>query len=240
MRILSVVVGSVLLFMGVVTLIGGVALFFINSALTASNMFSAVDIHTDSHALVFKEINVNLGDSWWRPKPSDVATIRISVSSNNQSKGIYLGIAPADDAQAYLRGVGYDELTDFSITGDPFEGFSITFSRTNVPGDQPLERKPLSPLTQSFWEVSAHGTGTQALEWSPSTGTYWMILMNEDASTGVDAEVGLGLDIPILSTITTAILVGTIAFFVGGVAFLSIGLRRAYHPPPPPPPAVAA
>jgi len=240
MRIVPVVVGSILLLMGVATIFAGVALFFINSAMTSSSMFSAVDIHTGSHAMVFKEINVNLGDSWWKPKPSDVATIRIRVSSNNQSKGIFLGIAPADEAQAYLRGVGYDELTDLSIAGDPFKGFSITFSHTGVPGDQPLERKLPLPLTQSFWEVSAHGTGTQALEWSPSTGTYWLILMNEDASTGVDAELGLGIDIPILSTISTVILVVAIAFVVGGVAFLSIGLRRTYPPPPPPPPAAVA
>jgi len=240
MRIVPVVVGSILLLMGIFTIFAGVALFFMNSAMTASNMFSAVDIRTDSRAMVFKEINVNLGDSWWKPKPSDVATIRIRVSSNNQSNGIFLGIEPADDAQSYLRGVGYDELTDLSITGDPFKGFSITFSHNSVPGDQPLEHKLLLPQTQSFWEVSAHGTGTQALEWSPSTGTYWMILMNEDASMGVDAELGLGIDIPILSTIATVILVVAIAFVVGGVAFLSIGLRRTYPPPPSPPPPPAA
>jgi len=55
-RVVLVVVGSILLLMGVFPIFAGMALFFINSAMTASNMLSAFDIRTDSRAMVFKEI----------------------------------------------------------------------------------------------------------------------------------------------------------------------------------------
>jgi len=145
-------------------------------------------------------------------------TIRITISSNDPSKNVLVGIAEASDAMQYLDNVEYDEITRFSVS--PSRTAEIEYETHSG------EETPADPTTQTFWKAAKHGSGAQTLEWSPEPGNYWIALMNEDGSAGVDLEMRVGAKIPLLSTIGSILVVlGVIALIIGGT-IIYFGIRR--------------
>ena len=226
LRIVLLVLGGIGLLVALGLFVGGGALFWVNTSLTDSQGFIATEseqLTVDSYAIVFQHIDIDVGEvvgRWgvWRPSPGDFVTIKIAVSSNEPSKNIFVGIAEASDAAQYLNNVTYDEITRFSVS--PSRAAEIEY-QTHPGGGIPSD-----PTTQTFWRVSKHGPGTQTLEWSPEAGSYWIALMNEDGSAGVDLTTNLGARIPLLSIVGSILLAaGVIALIIGGV-MVYFGVRR--------------
>jgi len=223
MRTVLLILGSLFVVTAFLMIFGGWAMFLANSALTAGDAFPNSRLHTSSYALVLKQVNINIGDAaWWQPSHSDIVTIRLSASSNDPSKRVFIGVAPAADADAYLRDVLYAELINLQVSGDPFHGFSFTVEYRIHPGESPI----WAPATRNFWTVSVKGYGTQTLEWSPRTGNYWIVFMNEDASAGVDLTVGVGAKVPLLAMMASGFLIGGVIVLVIGGVLLYFGIRR--------------
>lgn len=225
-RIVLLVLGVLILVVGFGLTVGGGALLWLNTGLADSEGFittRSYRLEGDSYAIVFPNINIGVIENidipvfgrWgvWRPSPGDLVTIRLTASSNDPSKNIFIGIAPSARLQTYLFDVYYHEVTRFSIS--PLR--TLTVEYTAHPGDSATS----DPSSQTFWTVSQHGTGTQTLEWSPKAGTYSVVLMNEDGSAGVDLMITLGAKVPLLFTIG-------VALFAGGVFALVIGGIMVY------------
>ncbi|MCW4037874.1 MAG: zinc-ribbon domain-containing protein [Candidatus Bathyarchaeota archaeon] len=225
-RILPLVFGGIILLVAMGLLVGGGALLWINTSLIDNEDFittKSYPLDRDSYAITFQQLNIDIDEvvgTWgvWRPSPSDLVTIKITVSSNDPSKNVFLGIGEKSDVEAYLFDVYYDEVITFSIS--PSQTISVEFNPH--PGDSVTSE----PASQTFWTVSEHGVGTQILEWSPEEGDYWFVLMNEDGSAGVDMNIALGVKIPLLSTISVALLAGgVVALLIGGF-LIYFGIRR--------------
>lgn len=225
-RILPLVFGGIILLVAMGLVVGGGALLWVNTSLIDNEDFittQSYPLERDSYALAFQQLNIDVDEvvgAWgvWKPSPSDLVTIKLTVSSNDPSKNVFLGIGDETDVEAYLFDVYYDEITNFSIS--PTHSLSVEF--TPHPGDSVTSE----PTSQTFWTVSTHGAGTQTLEWSPEEGDYWFVLMNEDGSAGVDMNITFGVKIPLLSTIGIALLIGgVIALIIGGF-LVYLGIRR--------------
>lgn len=224
-RILLLVFGGILLLLALPLLVGGGGLFALNAAFADSEGFIATksrQLERDSYAVVFQHIDINLGEvagEWgvWRPSPGDYVTIKITGSSNDPSKNVFIGIAEASDVETYLTDVRYHEITSFSLS--PSGSFDVEYETHS--GDT----APSDPSSQVFWTASEHGAGTQTLMWSPETGSYWIVLMNEDGSTGVDLTVSLGAKVPLIFTIGVVLLGGGVVALVIGVALIYAGAR---------------
>jgi hypothetical protein len=215
---------------GVLILLGAFLLFFaggtlllVNGVLTASDRFPTGDLYTSSYAIVVKNINVNLGETGlWRPNPTDVVTIRLSGSNNNPTKSVFIGIAEMSDVNTYLQDVEYNEVTNLIVEGNPLQGFKLNVGYTIHSG----LASPQDPTSVHFWEVSTQGANTQTMSWMPRTGAYWVIFMNADGSAGVDVRVGVGAEIPILSTIVVVFLLGGVPLLIIGIAFLYLRIKH--------------
>lgn len=224
-RIILFVVGGFITLIAVGLLVGGGALFWLNTRHTVNGFIttSSHPLTTASYAMAFQHLNIEVGDvvgDWgvWRPSPGDFVTIKITVSSNDPSKNVFIGIAKASDAMSYLSDVEYDELTRFSVSSSR----TLEVEYTAHSGDT----IPSAPTTHTFWTASRHEAGTQTLEWSPEAGNYWIVLMNEDGSKGVDSTISLGAKIPLLSTLGSMLLAGgIIALIIGGI-IIYFGIRR--------------
>lgn len=226
MRIVFLIVGSIVLLTAFGFLVGGGALLWLNTTVADDEGFLSIQsqpVETDSHAIIVKHVNVHVAEwGWWRVSSTDVVTIRVRGFSNSPSKRIFLGIAKESDASTYLAGVAYDEITRLGVSGDPFRGFTFEVERTTHLGGA----LPSGPTSQTFWTASTHGSGTQTLYWSPEDGSYWIVLMNEDGSADVDVTVGVGVKVPVLSTIAASLLfLGILAVIIGGV-LIYLSLRR--------------
>ena len=224
-KVILFVVGGFITLIAVGLLIGGGALFWVHTSHTVDGFIttSSHPVTTASYAMAFQHLNIEVGDvvgDWgvWRPSPGDFITIKITVSSNDPSKNAFIGITKASDAMSYLGDVAYDEITRFSVSSSR----TIEVEYTAHSGDT----IPSAPTTQAFWTASRHGAGTQPLEWSPETGNYWIVLMNEDGSKGVDATISLGAKIPMLATIGSMLLAGGIIALIIGGTIIYLGIRR--------------
>jgi len=176
-KIVLLVVGIIVLLISLVPILGGGALIWVEKTLRDSEGFyttPAIRLEKDSYAIVTKPANIDLGGDWewlfWgkRWAPSDFLTIKVEGSSNDPSKQIFIGMAKAQDLEAYLEGVEYDEITDFSI-------HKPNLDYTNHPGTS----EPQAPTTQEFWTVS-----------------YSFTLMSEDGSRGLNLNASIGAKIP--------------------------------------------
>ena len=225
-RIVLLVLGSIALLVAVGLFAGGGAILWVNTSLTDSQGFITTEteqLTTDSHAIVFPHLNLEVGKvvgRWgvWGPSRGDFVTIKVTVSSNDPPKNIFVGIAEASDAVSYLDNVEYDEIMRVSVSSS--RSFEIEYLRHTG------EATPSDPTTHTFWTLSQHGSGTRALEWSPEAGSYSIVLMNEDGSAGVDLTMEVGAKIPLLSMIGSILLaVGVIPLIIGAI-IIYFGIRR--------------
>jgi len=213
------VVGVIILLASIGLLIVGLVLYGANTSLADSQGFLSSPnqkFTSTSYAIATQNISMNVDTGIWNQTTGDLLTLKITASSNN-GKNVFIGVANKDDAQAYLNNVQYDEITHLNFN---------TGTTANVQYTPHQGSAPSAPLSKTFWAASAHGAGTQTLQWSPQTGTYWIILMNEDASAGIDDTIKLGAKIPLLSTIGVWLLmVGFVALAVA-IIMLYFGVRH--------------
>ncbi|WP_327638116.1 hypothetical protein OHB24_07005 [Kribbella sp. NBC_00482] len=141
-----------------------------------------------------------------------LGTVRIDAKSTSGTP-VFIGIAPAADVAAYLKGVSHDEVADFDV--DPFH-----LTTTARPGDKPA----VPPADQSFWVAS----GTETLNWTARSGDWSVVIMNADGSQKVDAELSVGGTLPAVEGITIGALIGAALLLLIGSAVVvsTITTRR--------------
>ena len=160
--------------------------------------------------------------------------VRIRAESRND-KDTFIGIARAGDVDTYLADVRRDIVNDIDFDPD------FRIEKTLVEGDD----EPDPPADQDFWVASATGSGQQTLDWEVAQGAYRLVLMNADASEGVDLDASIGVKIPFAFQIGLGLLITGLIFALIGVAMIILAVRSGPEPapvrpqpsgPPPPPP----
>ncbi len=217
-KIILLVVGAIIILISFGLVVGGGGVLWANEALTDDDgyyMTDSLHMEKDSYAIISEPADVELEGAWafdW----GDLATFKGEVESGNVDKNIFVGVASEDDLTEYLRNVEHDMVTDFEI--DPEE-----WEYENVPGTA----EPAPPTSQTFWEESAYGAGTQVLEWELEEGTWIFVMMNEDGSAGIDLDMELGAKVEWLVGVGVGLLAGgIIGLIVGGVMFF-FALRKS-------------
>jgi hypothetical protein len=157
------------------------------------------------------------------------ATVRLDLVDT--SDDVFVGVAPADDASNYLDGAAVDHIVDF----DGFAGFDVSVRTVSVDGRSTVD----PPGQQDFWVASVSGTAPRTLTWEIQTGDWWIVLMNADGSSGVDATVRASFDIPVLGPIALLLLLFGLAILIAGILLLVSAARQrragaARQPPPTP------
>ncbi len=217
-RIILLIIGILFILGSPSLLFGGGTLLWMDLTQKDDNGFITTEtdqLESDSYAIVTESAHIDIDDEWtwgwgWNADwdLGDLVTFKVEGTNNDDSKGIFIGVAQESDLISYLSDVEYDEIIDFSIDSD---GFDVDYK--NHPGNS----SPTAPTSETFWMESTSGTGTQVLEWELETGTYSLVLMNEDGSRDVDLAVSVGLK-------TSWILGVGIGFVVGGIIALIIGI----------------
>ena len=108
------------------------------------------------------------------------ATVRVRVA-NPDGDPMFIGIASERAVDRYLTRVAHEEVSD--VHRSPFKYHSVRRRGGASPG---------FPTSAGFWAATASGPGTQALTWKPDVGRWAVVVMNEDGSRGVTADVSVG------------------------------------------------
>jgi hypothetical protein len=199
--------------------IGGLALW--GDSQKNSDGYLSTDTHqfeAGTRALATENLDVDLGDADWVAQPNDLGKVRVQVESRND-KPVFVGIARTSDVDNYLASVSHTTVKD--VDTSPFDADY---------DDHAGDRRPVAPADSHIWAASEHGSGTQTLHWEIEDGDYSVVVMNADGSSGVDADVSTGANVPFLDEIGWSALGSGGFVLVVGIALLVTGIRRPGNP----------
>lgn len=84
-----------------------------------------------------------------------------------------------------------------------------------------------TPAAADIWVAQASGPGTQELTWTPRSGDWTAIIMNADASSGVDVTTDVGATVPVFEWVVGALwLTGAALGLPGAVLVIGALVRR--------------
>ena len=208
-RVTSVVLGAMLVLMGTVLAGAGGTLAVADATQREDGylMSPGMALESSSFAITSQDARLSIDDApSWLPDEI-VGEVRIAAAADDRSTPVFVGIARTSDVEDYLSGVALDTL-------DEVRDGEATYRPS--PGGAPTT----PPADQAFWVAQAGGTDA-TLTWSVQDGEWSVVLMNEDGSAGVAAEVAAGAGLPVLSTVIAAL------FVLGGLALLAGALMVA-------------
>jgi hypothetical protein len=212
-RIVSVVIGSVLVLVGLAAIGAGGTAAWYDQHRDGGYVMSTVDTtHTDGYAVTSDRIELGVPGSGWQWTRDLIGTIRVRVTGSGEA-GTFVGIAPTDQAARYLAGVPHTVLRDLP-------GRHVTtVDGTAVPR--------IKPAAAEIWVAESIGPGTRVLTWTPTAGDWTVVIMNADGSRGVTARGDVGATVPALGGIAVGLLAGGAVLLAGGTLLVVLAVSRA-------------
>jgi hypothetical protein len=223
-RIALLVAGILVTLLALAALAGGAALLVANhTERDSAGFFSTAEepFRTESYALVSNELDIGTDGPDWLFDEGRLATVRLRGSSQN-GRELFMGIAPTAQVSDYLAGTRHDVVSDFDV--DPFRATYEPSAGTSAPAE---------PGGQTFWSASVSGSGSQSLQWDVAEGNWSVVVMNADASPGVDVELSLGAKVGFVFWVGLGLVIFGAILLLGGAAMIFFGLRRPTATPPP-------
>jgi len=160
---------------------------------------------TGSYAIASEPLTIDSGTAGDVVPQSLLGEVAVRASATGGEE-LFVGVASASDAAAYLSGVEHATLVDFrEVDGEATPVFQEST------GDAPS----VLPGDTDIWAASATGAGEQELAWEPESGDWTVVVMNADGGPEVAANVSVGATAPVLSAIVIGLLV------TGGILLLA-------------------
>jgi hypothetical protein len=141
--------------------------------------------------------------------PFDIGQVRLRAQADQP---LFIGIASQADVDRYLSGVHRTEVT--GVHYRPFEA-----QYRDIPGSS----APTDPARQTFWVASSAGSGAQEVTWTIRPGSWAVVVMNQDGSTGVSTRIEAGFRSDLFAPIAFGILATGILLMVVGLPLLLLG-----------------
>jgi hypothetical protein len=173
------------------------------------------DFASPTYAIVSESADIDSSGGEWA-LDTFLGTVRIRSESE---RPLFVGIGPAAAVDRYLRDVERDLVDDLDSSGDP------EYARR--PGGAPSA----APGTQAFWAASSSGAGEQTLEWDPEDGDWRAVVMNEDASRDIAADMSIGAELDSVLWIGIGLLVLGAVLAAGAALAITAGARCRRSPP---------
>ncbi len=216
-RVIATVVGVLLLLPALGLLGGGGVLLWADQGERSDDGYlytASDDFATPGHALLSDRIDLDPGADWVGLSAA-LGTARVEVTGAQPGVDVFVGIAPAADAEAYLGGVERTVVDDLGLDTSAADQLLLTGGAPSGP-----------PTDQDFWTVEASGSGPQQLDWDPDDGSWTLVVMNADGSPGLAVDARIGATVPALTGLAWGLLGGGLFLLLAAVLLLVLGLRR--------------
>ncbi|HLW16650.1 MAG TPA: hypothetical protein VKV69_04750 [Actinomycetota bacterium] len=229
-RIVLIVLGSFALIFGLAFAAGGGVVLVAQSAFRDAEGFFVSGPHpfeSSGYAITSNRIDLGANPERGATNISGIFTLRLRAQGSN-GKQIFIGVAPSDEADAYLANVDHDVVTDVS------RPFRATYE--HVDGGPPSR----PPGQEPIWVATGAGQQEQQLLWHPRSGRWTVVIMNADGSGGVGAQMSVGVRVRYLAWIGIGLLGLALLAFIAGGLMLYFGVRQPRQKSPALPAEVAA
>jgi len=213
-RVVSAVIGSllVLLGLGFAGAGGTLALAGATSRDDGFLMTPTTSLDSDTFAITSEDAKIDTeGAPSWVPSMW-LGEVRIHARAD-AGEPLFVGVAPTSDVQGYLGDVSRDTLRDFRAGEAVLE---------TTDGGEPAT----APGDQTFWIAQATGTDTN-LTWDLEDGDWTIVLMREDGTSGVSADVSTGAELPVLNAVIAVLFVLAGLTLLVGALLIAVPVRNA-------------
>ncbi|MCC6223499.1 MAG: hypothetical protein IT201_08420 [Thermoleophilia bacterium] len=207
-KVALITTGSLAGMLAAALLAGAVWLFDLNTDSVGYVVTDTHEVATATYALATNDLDVEDDFGWLYDRGPK---LRVRGESD---KPLFIGIARSEDVERYLAGVAHEEVTELDV-----DHFALTTER------QVGTAGPAAPASQTFWATSTQGAGVQTLEWDGGYEQWSVVVMNADASPGVDVSLSLGAHVPHLTWIAIGGAIGGGLLVVAAVGLILLGAR---------------
>jgi hypothetical protein len=223
-RIISVVIGALLLFAATGLFAGGGWLLWADRThRDAGYLWTPTKtVSTSGYAITAEGLDLQ-GSEADRVLDQVVGGVRIRATSTDPATALFIGVTTTAEAQRYLSGVHYTRLDSV--------GTGVAGRTINAGGSAPAT----APSAANIWQVQTSGTGTQTLQWKPTGGNWAVVVQRADGGPGLTARLRAGATVPAAPWIATGLLVAGVLFLAIGGVLVGVAASRASAAPPPPP-----
>jgi hypothetical protein len=212
-RVIGIVFASIAGLIGLALLVGGIAVLAAFAFGRDDDGYFNSDrqrLESATYAIITEDIDLGVDEADWAPDKI-LGNVRVQVEGE---RPVFVGIGSDDDVDRYLGDVARDELIGFDGDNpefDPHEG--------RAPGTPPGD--------QDFWVAESEGSGEQALTWDAEFGRWTAVVMNADASRGIDVEADAGIKLDWAIWAGLGMFVVGLLMTVGAVIVILLIGRRA-------------
>ena len=217
-RVVGVVVGSVLGVTSLAMLTAGAGFVVADNAWRdGAGYLTSAERHLSSsgYAVTMPSVRIDTAPGATMLPRRMLGDVRLRVTATG-GESVFVGIASSSAVSRYLGDVARTV---------PDAGWARS---REIGGVAPTE----PPTDLAIWGESAMGTGTQDLVWTPRSGDWAVVLMNEDGSADVNARVSVGAELPWLGRVGVALLLGGLILLAAGVSLVAtMSVRARSHPP---------
>ncbi|MGW4489171.1 DUF4389 domain-containing protein [Amycolatopsis sp. NPDC004368] len=215
-RIAAAVCGAVLVLISTGLLSGGGALMWADRTQRDADGYvsGSAPFDTAGYALASDPVQLHGLGTGGPDLAGIVGDTRIRATAVDPARAVFVGIAPAVSAAAYLAGVEHTTVTDF---GD----------RRSVDVEYPGGALATPPQQAGIWTDQASGPGTQSVAWPVRDGDWTVVVMNSDGSRGVAVDAEAGATVPAIGRLSVLLVVVGVVFLAGGVVCIWLAARGA-------------
>lgn len=219
-RVLLLVFGTLAVLLAIGALIGAGFLLVIHETRRDADGFytTRVDLSSTEYAVASENLEIVALDGVPFEEGA-LAELRLRGQSRASGGEIFSGIGQEGLVSAYLAGVGHDRVIDVEFRDVGLDEAAPTYRRST--GGPPRQ----TPEEAEVWVASVSGAGEQTLDWRVSEGAWSIVVMNADASRGVDVEATVGAKVPFVLGVSIGLLVAGALLLVAGGAMLYYGAR---------------
>ena len=227
-RIVMIVVGSLLALIGFGLLAGATAGLVAHATQRTDGFFQTGEVRlaTPTYAITSDRVDLESepGEADWLVDRGALGTVRLTIDPGRPGTPIFAGIGPTVDVASYLQGVPHDSIRDFELSPD-----RVLYRRVSG------EATPEPPGEQAFWVAQVTTEGPDELTWEVEGGDWTVVIMNADASRGVDVDARLGIKVDWLLPALIGLLIAGLVVLAGGAALVIVGGRGPARPAEPVP-----
>lgn len=215
-RIALVVIGAILVFVSVNTLLGAAILSSFDGRHDGDGFFTARPGRFSTHTYAITSASLDLS----APGPDALydqdllGDLRVTAAATT-GEPLFIGVAPTAEVNAYLGRVAHEEIdeTDMGL-------FGVVYHARQ--GGAPAG----APAAERFWTASVSGSGEQTLTWAVRPGDWTVVLMNADGSAGVSADGTAGITLPLLHTAIAVSWVSAGVLLLAGLVLIVVPVAR--------------
>ncbi|HEX5510732.1 MAG TPA: DUF4389 domain-containing protein, partial [Actinomycetales bacterium] len=220
-RVVSLVVGILVLLLGFGLVIGGTAALIADRSVRDGGYLIGPTQRMTSpgYAVVSEDVIINTPGVTERLPQNVIGNMRVTVTPLDPTRPVFVGVASLADANQYLAGV--TRTTGWSGTTD--NGVLQQGTGPATP-----------PQSAGIWDASASGIGRQSIVWTPRSGDWSLVVMNADASAGVTSNIRFDATLPWLGTLGGVALGIGVLFLAGGAILVAVAATRASRGAPAP------